>query len=99
MPAVFCHTGQRHGFIRRLIREQHCHGLTISDGKAKLSKVRSIMVWWSKCIYIVIYETAGRKIMLRGPRLVRGHLKLNGAQLDDLQVSIEQSDLIYFNPS
>ena len=46
--AVFSHTGQIHGVIKRLIKEQFHQKLISYEGQAKQSKIRSVMKWWSK---------------------------------------------------
>ena len=62
MPAVFSHTSQIHNSIKHLITEQICHKLILSEGKAKQSRVKSTMRWWTKCISMGITKTASRNI-------------------------------------
>jgi len=51
-PAVFSYTGQIYGEFKSLVKEQSRHKLTSFEGEAKSSKVRSVMKWWSKRIYL-----------------------------------------------
>ena len=65
VPAVFSHIGQIHKSIKRLIADQIRHKLTLSEGEAKQSRVRSAMRWWTKCISMVIAKTASRNIAFK----------------------------------
>ena len=54
IPAVFSHTGQMHGEVKRFIKDQIRLQLTYTEGEAKSSKVELAFRWWSKCISSVI---------------------------------------------
>ena len=43
IPAVFSHTGQIHGSIKHLIREQIRHKSIFFEGETKQSKIRPAM--------------------------------------------------------
>ena len=82
--------------------------MTCTEGEAKSSKVELVFRWWSKCsISSAISRTASRNILFSSARISK---TLNvdrvcppsddfqdGAQFDDLQVFIEQSDLMTSN--
>ena len=44
IPAVFSHTGQIHGEIKRFIKDQICLQLTFTEGEAKPSKIECFVV-------------------------------------------------------
>ena len=77
VPAAFSHTGQTHKSIKRLIAEQIRHKLTLSEGEAKQSRVRSTMRWWTKCISMVIAKTASGDIAFKADMMSQAVL---GAQ-------------------
>ena len=59
IPAVFSHTGQMHGEVKRFIKDQIRLQLTYTAGEPKSSKVELVFRWWSKCcISSVISRTA-----------------------------------------
>ena len=62
IPAVFSHTGQMHGEVKRFIKDQIRLQLTYTEGEAKSSKVQLAFRWWSKCISSVMSRTASRNI-------------------------------------
>ena len=61
-PAVFSQTGQVYGPFKSLIKEQIRRCLIDFEGHAKTSKIKSVMKWWPKCIFIIIAKTASRNI-------------------------------------
>ena len=73
--AVFSHTGQIHKSIKRLITEQSRHKLTLSEGEAKQSRVRSAMRWWTKCVSMVIVKTASRNIAFKADMMSQAVLE------------------------
>jgi len=69
IPAIFSHTGQIHGESKCFVEEQIRHKLICFEGKAKSSKVRSAMKWWSKCISSAIVKTASRNVAFKVARM------------------------------
>merc|ERR1712023_564724 len=69
IPAVFSHTGQMHGEIKRFIKDQIRLQLTYTEGEAKSSKVELAFRWWSKCISSVISRTASRNVLFSSARI------------------------------
>ena len=47
-------------FVMEQIRQNQ--KLITFEGKAKSSRVKSVMKWWSKCISMVIAKTASRNV-------------------------------------
>ena len=58
IPAIFSHTGQIHEVFKNFVKEQVRHKLIAFEGEAKISRIRSYMNWWVKCIPAVIAKTA-----------------------------------------
>ena len=56
IPVVFSHTGQIHGEFKTLFKEHIRH---------MISKVRSVMKWWSKCISMAIAKIAFKVARMR----------------------------------
>ena len=69
IPANFSHTGQIHTAFKGLLGEQIRHKLIAFEGQAKPSKINSVMKWWSKCISMVIAETASGNVAFKAARL------------------------------
>ena len=67
IPAVFSHTGQMHGEVKRFIKDQIRLHLTYTEGEAKSSKVGL------KCISCVISRTASRNVLFSSARISMVH--------------------------
>ena len=65
IPAVFSHTGQIHDPFKSFVMEQIRHKLIAFEGKAKVSRVKAVMKWWTKCISMVIAKTASRNVAFK----------------------------------
>ena len=50
--------------------EQIRQKLITFEGRAKPSKIKSVMKWWSKCISMVIAKTASRNVAFKSDKLV-----------------------------
>ena len=48
--------------------EQIRQKLITFEGQAKLSRVKSVMKWWSKCISIA--KTAGRNVAFKSDKII-----------------------------
>ncbi len=55
---IFSQTGQIHDPFKNLLKEQIRQYLIAFEGQAKPSKIKSVMMYWSKCISMVIAKTA-----------------------------------------
>ena len=71
-PAVFSHTGQMHGEIKRFIKDQIRLQLTYTEEEPKSSKVELTLRWWSKCISSAISRTASRNVLFSSARISKG---------------------------
>ena len=40
------------------------------EGKAKSSRVKAVMKWWSKCISMVIAKTASRNVAFKSDKII-----------------------------
>ena len=58
VPAVFSHAGQIHSAFKSLIKEQIRQNLITFEGQDKPSKIKSVMKWWSKCIFMDIAKNS-----------------------------------------
>ena len=72
VPAVFTHTGQIHAPFKSFVMEQIRHKLIAfeAEGKAKASRVKAVMKWWTKCISMVIAKTASRNVAFKSDKLM-----------------------------
>ena len=52
--------------------EQIRHKLITFEGKAKYSRVKAVMKWWTKCISMVIAKTASRNIAFKSDKIMDG---------------------------
>ena len=68
--AVFSHTGQIHAPFKSFVMEQIRHKLIIFEGKAKSSRVKAVMKWWTKCISMVIAKTASRNVAFKSDKIM-----------------------------
>ena len=50
--------------------EQIRQKLITFEGKAKSSRVKAVMKWWSKCISMVIAKTASRNVAFKSDKLI-----------------------------
>ena len=50
--------------------EQIRHKLITFEGKAKPSRVKAVMKWWTKCISMVIAKTASRNVAFKSDKLI-----------------------------
>ena len=111
IPAVFSHTGQMHGEVKRFIKDQIRLQLTYTEGEPKSSKVELAFRWWSKCISSVISRTASRNVLFSSARISKAlnvdrvpplndgpqHGTQFGSSSDDLQAFIDEFDLMISN--
>ena len=74
------------------------------EGKAKSSRVKSVMKWWSKCISMVIAKTASRNVAFKSGKMMdalfQGQSMAHAPQssLDpDLEGLASDSELYIFN--
>ena len=49
--------------------EQIRHKLIAFEGKAKVSRIKAVMKWWTKCISMVIAKTA-RNVAFKSDKLM-----------------------------
>ena len=70
VPAVFSHTGQIHAPFKSFVMEQIRHKLIAFEGKAKASRIKAVMKWWTKCISMVIAKTASRNVAFKSDKLM-----------------------------
>ena len=79
-----------------LAKEQIRHKLTSFEGKAKSSKARSVMKWWSKCISISIAKTACRNVAFKVARMrksiMEGQDELTMRKLSSDEVGLEDDN-------
>ena len=52
--------------------EQIRQKLITFEGKAKFSRVKAVMKWWSKCISMVIATTASRNVAFKSDKIMDG---------------------------
>ena len=50
--------------------EQIRHKLIAFEGKAKASRIKVVMKWWTKCISMVIAKTASRGVAFKSDKLM-----------------------------
>ena len=50
--------------------EQIRHKLIDLEGKAKASRIKAEMKWWTKCISMVIAKTASRNVAFKSDKLM-----------------------------
>ena len=50
--------------------EQIRQKLITFEGRAKPSRIKSVMKWWSKCISMIIAKTASRNVAFKPDKLV-----------------------------
>ena len=50
--------------------EQIRQKLIAFEGKAKSSRVKALMKWWSKCISMVIAKTASRNVAFKSDKMM-----------------------------
>ena len=50
--------------------EQIRQKLITFEGRAKPSRVKSVMKWWSKCISMVIAKTASRNVVFKSDKIM-----------------------------
>ena len=50
--------------------EQIRQKLIAFEGKAKSSRVKALMKWWSKCISMVIAKTASRNVAFKSDKII-----------------------------
>ena len=50
--------------------EQIRQKLITFEGKAKSSRVKAVMKWWSKCISMVIAKTASRNVAFKSDKQI-----------------------------
>ena len=50
--------------------EQIRQKLITFEGKAKSSRVKAVMKWWSKCISMVIAKTASRNVAFKSGKMM-----------------------------
>ena len=50
--------------------EQIRHKLIAFEGKAKVSRIKAVMKWWTKCISMVIAKTASRNVAFKSDKLM-----------------------------
>ena len=55
--------------FKRPIKEQIRQKLICFEGEAKKLKARSAMKWWSKCISMIICNTAIRNVAFKASRM------------------------------
>ena len=70
VPAIFSHTGQIHAPFKSFVMEQIRHKLITFEGKAKPSRVKAVMKWWTKCISMVIAKTASRNVAFKSDKIM-----------------------------
>ena len=70
VPAVFSHTGQIHAPFKSFVMEQIRHKLIAFEGKAKVSRIKAVTKWWTKCISMVIAKTASRNVAFKSDKLM-----------------------------
>ena len=70
VPAVFSHTGEIHAPFKSFVMEQIRHKLIAFEGKAKSSRVKAVMKWWTKCISMVIAKTASRNVAFKSGKIM-----------------------------
>ena len=46
------------------------HKLNAFKGKAKVSRIKAVMKWWTKCISMVIAKTASRNVAFKSDKLM-----------------------------
>ena len=104
VPAVFSHTGQIHAPFKSFVMEQIRQKLITFEGKAKSSRVKAVMKWWSKCISMVIAKTASRNVAFKSGKMMdalfQGQSMAHAPQssLDpDLEGLASDSELYIFN--
>ena len=51
--------------------EQIRQKLITFEGRAKPSKIKSVIKWWSKCISMVIVKTASRNVVFKSDKLAK----------------------------
>ena len=62
VPAIFSYTGQIYAVYKCLIKEQIRQKLKYSEEQTKQSKVKTVINWWSKCLSMVVANTASRNV-------------------------------------
>ena len=104
VPAVFSHTGQIHAPFKSFVMEQIRQKLITFEGKAKSSRVKAVMKWWSKCISMVIAKTASRNVAFKSGKMMdalfqgQSMAHVPQSSLDpDLEGLASDSELYIFN--
>ena len=104
VPAVFSHTGQIHAPFKSFVMEQIRQKLITFEGKAKSSRVKAVMKWWSKCISMVIAKTASRNVAFKSGKMMdalfqgQSMAQTPQSRLDpDLEGLASDSELYIFN--
>ena len=69
ISADFSHTGRIHGEFKAFVKEQVRHKLIDFEGKAKSSRISTVMRWWSGCISMAIVKTASRNVAFKVTRM------------------------------
>ena len=90
--------------------EQIRQKLITFKGRAKPSRIKSVMKWWSKCISMVIAKTASRNVAFKSDKLVEAllqdqsvvqtrQLAMEGVSFDeaDFEGLARNADLYIFN--
>ena len=100
----YSHTGQIYTPFKSFVMEQIRQKLITFEGKAKSSRVKALMKWWSKCISMVIAKTASRNVAFKSGKMMdalfQGQSMAHAPQssLDpDLEGLASDSELYIFN--
>ena len=76
--------------------EQIRQKLITFEGRAKPSRIKSVMKWWSKCISMIIAKTASRNVAFKSDKLVetlsQDQSVVQTRQLDMEGVSFHDAD-------
>ena len=65
-----CDGGARPKPFKSFVMEQIRHKLIAFEGKAKASRIKAVMKWWTKCISMVIAKTASRNVAFKSDKLM-----------------------------
>ena len=56
--------------FKSFVMEQIRHKLVTFEGKAKSSRAKAVMKWWTKCISMVIAKTASRNVAFKSDKIM-----------------------------
>ena len=61
--------------FKSFVMEQIRHKLIAFEGKAKVSRIKVVMKWWTKCISMVIAKTASRNVAFKSDKLMDAYFE------------------------